>query len=173
MTEQLNFGTRAIKKAIFKAVGPSYARAFLLSQLVTGMTSGCCRACFMAVYTSFHRDRDFLSSDRIALHHFSVAIGATDLRLVMPRMAEDHEVLNRIDLLIGKRCSVVTERRQSLDLRIVLLYAAMAGHALAYSRERRLVPSVHSRMAIVAADLQVGVRLMTEADRYLPERCRN
>lgn len=145
----------------------------LLSQLVTGMTSGCCPACLVAVHTSFHRDRDFLSSDRVALHHFSVAVGATDFRLIMPRMAEDHEVLNRIDLLIGKRCSVVTERCQTLDFRIVLLYAAVAGHALAYSREGRLVPSLHCRVAIVAADLQGGMLLMTEADRLLPERGRN
>lgn len=83
----------------------------------------------MASNTAFHGDRN-LQTDRIVLIYRAVAFPAVDSRLAVPCMAEEDKILHCVNLLCGKRCGIVSERRQPFDLWTILLHRAMAIHAL-------------------------------------------
>src|SRR5579859_7186621 len=92
---------------------------------------------------------------------------ALDLRLAMPRVAEEHEILHLVDLLRRERPRLIAQRRQPLDFRAVLLYRPVARHAFTDRRKRRLVARLNCRVAIPAFDLERCVPLVAELDRLL------
>src|SRR5712664_1450079 len=96
--------------------------------------------------------------------------GAVNACFAMPRMAEEDKILDRVNLARWKRRSLVPQRSQPQDFRALLFHSAMACHALAHRRKRRLLPSLHCRMAVPAFDLQRPVPLMAEVDRLFGAR---
>jgi hypothetical protein len=97
-------------------------------------------------------------------------MGAINARLAMPRVAEEDKICDRVNLMRWKRRGLVPQRRQSLDLPAVLLHRAMARHALAHRWERRLLPGLDCRVAILAFDLQRRMLLVAEVDRLFGAR---
>ena len=136
---------------------------------MTGVTVHCRAPRLVATHTIFHGGRNFLCDD-FTLRNRSVATGAINTRFAMPRMAEEHKILDSVDLLGWKRSGLVPQRRQPLDLPAVLLDRAMARHALAYRRERRLLPGFNRRVAILTFDLQRRMPLVAEVDRLFGAR---
>ena len=118
----------------------------------------------MAVHTVFHGGGNFLCDD-FPLGHRSVAIGAINARFAMPRVAEEDKIRDRVNLMRWKRSGLIPQRRQPLDLPAVLLHRAVARHALAHRRERRLLLGFNRRVAILAFDLQRRMPLVAEVDR--------
>jgi hypothetical protein len=102
--------------------------------------------------------------DDITLRHRSVATGAINTCFAMPRVAEEDKILDRVNLARWKRRGLVPQGRQPLDLPAVLFYRAMARHALAYRRKRRLLPGLNRRVAILAFDLQWRMPLVAEVN---------
>ncbi len=99
-----------------------------------------------------------------------MAAGALDTRFAMPRVAEEDKILDRVNLARRKRCGFLPKRRQPPDLRAVLLHRPMARHALAYRRERRLLPGLDRCVAVPAFDLERRMPLMAEVDRLFGAR---
>src|SRR6266446_5794962 len=142
----------AKKTASFRFIGIEARSLILLAQFMTSVTVHCRAPRFVATHTVFHGGGNFLCDD-FTLRNRSVATGAINTRFAMPRVAEEHKILDRVDLLGWKRCGLVPQRRQPLDLPAVFLHRAMARHALAHRRERRLLPGLDRRVAILAFDL--------------------
>jgi len=123
----------------------------------------------MAIHAVFHGRWNFLCDD-FTLRNRSVAMGAINARLAMPRVAKKDKIRDCVNPMRWKRCGLIPQRRQPLDLPAVLLYRAMARHALAHSRKRRLLPGLNRRMAILAFDLQRRMPLVAEVDRLFSAR---
>jgi hypothetical protein len=136
---------------------------------MTGVTVHCRAPHLVATHTVFHGGGNFLCDD-FTLRNRSVATGAINIRFAMPRMAEEDKILDRVNLLGWKRCGLVPQRRQPLDLPAVFLHRAMARHALAHRRERRLLPGLNRRVAILAFDLQRRMPLVAKVDRLFGAR---
>ena len=79
----------------------------------------------------------------ITLRHGSMTTGAVNACFAMPRMAEEDKILDGVNLAIWKGRGVVPQRGQPLDLPAFLLHRAMARHAFAHRRERRLFPGLY------------------------------
>jgi hypothetical protein len=123
----------------------------------------------MAVHAVFHGGGNFFCDD-FALPYRAVAMGAINARLAMPRVAEKDKIRDRVNRPGRKRCGIISQRRQPLDFPAVLLRRAVARHALAYRRERRLLPGLDSHVAILAFDLQRRMQLVAEVDRLFGAR---
>ena len=120
----------------------------------------------MAVHAVFHGGGNFFCDD-FALRYRSVAMGAINPRLAMPRVAEEDKIRDRVDRPGRKRCGLIPQRGQTLNLPAVLLHRAVARHALAHRRERRLLSDLDCRVAILAFDLQRRMQLVAEVDRLV------
>jgi len=120
----------------------------------------------VAIHAVFHGGGNFFCDD-FALRYRAVAMGAINPRLAMPRVAEENKVRDRVDRPGRKRCGLIPQRGQTLNLPAVLLHRAVARHALAYRRERRLLSGLDSRVAILAFDLQRRMLLVAEVDRLV------
>jgi len=83
------------------------------------------------------------------------------------KLAEENKVRDRVNLPGRKRSGLIPQRGQTLNLPAVLLHRAVARHALAYRRERRLLSGLDSRVAILAFDLQRRMLLVAEVDRLV------
>jgi hypothetical protein len=123
----------------------------------------------MAIHAVFHGGGNFFCDD-FTLRYRAVAMGAINARLAMPRVAEKDKIRDRVDLPDWKRCGIISQRRQPLNLPAVLLHRAVARHALAYCRERRLLSGLDSHVAILAFDLQRRMQLVAEVDRLFGPR---
>lgn len=108
--------------------------------------------------------------DDITLRHGSVTTGAVNACFAMPRMAEEDKILDCVNLARWKRRGLVPQRSQPQDLRALLFHRAMTRHALAHRRKRRLLPSLHCRMAVPAFDLQRRMTLVAELHRLFGTR---
>jgi hypothetical protein len=120
----------------------------------------------MATHAVFHGGGNFFCDD-FALRYRAVAMGAINPRLAMPRVAEENKVRDRVNLPGRKRSGLIPQRGQTLNLPAVLLHRAVARHALAYRRERRLLSGLDSHVAILAFDLQRSMQLVAEVDRLV------
>src|SRR5712692_6297840 len=93
-----------------------------------------------------------------------MALSAVNVCFAMPRVAEEDKIRDPVNLPGWKRRGLVPQRRQPLDFPAVFFRRAMARHALAYWRERRLLPGLDCRVAILAFDLQRRMPLVAEVN---------
>ena len=123
----------------------------------------------VASHAIFHGRGNF-SCDAVVLRHGSMATGTINASLSMARVAEEDKILDGVNLVLRKRRGLVSQRRQPLDLRAVLLHRAMARHALAHRRKRRFLPGLHRSVAIPAFDFQRRMPLVAEVNRLFGSR---
>jgi hypothetical protein len=120
----------------------------------------------VAIDAGFHSRGDFLD-DGVPFGNRAMASAAFDACFTMPRVAEEDEIRNRINLIRRKRLGVVSHRRQTLDLGTVLFHGAVARHALRHRWERGALAGLDRGVAIVALDLQRRMPLVAEVDGIL------
>jgi hypothetical protein len=138
----------------------------LLAQLMTRITGHRSAVRLVAIDTRFHGGWEFLDHD-IPVHHRAVTVAAIDACPTVARVAEKNEIGQLVDAVRGKRLRIRGQRGQTLDHGAPGLHRAVAGHAFCGSGESGQGAGVRGLVAVLALQLQLGVLLVTEAQRLI------